>query len=141
MTAIPSDVKPDIEGIMKKEIDKLSFEELKLRLAETEKRSQIVEMLSTDPGADVGPDDPVVITVPLAPDGNTLRINFVDYYGTIKVRRRTAEQIAYHISALYSVERERLISRSRDNGLFQMDPMMNTQIQRYHEIMGNEGGE
>lgn len=135
MTMVPADAKPDLEAIMKKEIEKLSFDELKLRLAEVEKRTQIVETVTVEPGDDVGPDDPVVITVPLAPDGSTLRLNFIDYYGTIKVRRRTAEQLAHMVSSLYSIEHERLVSRSKETGLFGLSPGVSAQIQRFHEIM------
>jgi len=133
----------DIDALMKKDVDDLTPEELKIRLKNTE--AKIAEMkldvsLQSDTRNidELGPDDEVDITIPASPMGDPYNINF-KYYGpgTHRLKKRVANELAYRVSQSWKTERERLISRTnRFAGAILRGEEL-TKINRFEDIMKN----
>lgn len=133
----------DIDALMKKDVEDLTPEELKIRLKNTE--AKIAEMkldtsLHTDGRSidEIEPDEIVEITVPSSPMGDTYNLNF-KYFppGVHKVKKRVALDLAYRISQSWRIERERLMSRTNkmSGAILRGEELV--KINRYEEIMKN----
>jgi len=133
----------DIDALMKKDVDDLTPEELKVRLKNTE--AKIAEMkldvsLHSDTRSidELGPDDMVTITVPPSPMGDPYNLNF-KYFGPGEhtMKKRQALDLAYRVSQSWKTERERLISRTnRFAGAILRGEEL-TRINRFEDIMKN----
>jgi len=133
----------DIDALMKKDVDDLTPEELKIRLKNTE--AKIAELrLDSSMHSDgrnideIGPDDLVTITVPSSPMGDIYNLNW-KYYppGRHQVPKRVAQHLAYVISESWKIERERLMSRTNkfSGSLLRGEDI--ARIERFEQIMKN----
>jgi hypothetical protein len=140
-TKMPTEI--DIDALMKKDVDALTPEELKIRLRNTEAKIAGMKLdtsMHTDGRSidELGPDDIVSITVPSSPMGEPYNLNF-NYFtpGTYQVKKRVALDLSYRISQSWKTERERLISRTNKFAGAILRGEELAKINRFEEIMKN----
>lgn len=127
----------DLDSIMKKDLNLLSMDELKLRLAEVERRGTAkVELPKAEDLSKLEPDDLVMIHMVDGPMGDIFKINEFPYpAGPHKVKLRVARQLASMVSDAWKIERERTISRSNAmNGALLRGEEL-AKIERFESIM------
>lgn len=138
-----------VEAVKKRSVSEMSPAEKELILAKpiaecsNEEKDQKLELLQervdminmSQDLTKLGPDDIVMITVPLKPDGNLFEINLKSYYGRIKVTKKLAEELMYRISNSYQIEKERLISRGNVKKDDQIRGEHQATIERYTQMM------
>lgn len=132
----------DMDRIMASDVDKLTPNELKLRLKALEEKISLSPIAEGKTKIDkgnligVGPDDLVTITMPAGPQGDTFNLNGHKYPpGEHVVKNRIAQDLRYRVSAAYKIERERLVSRSNATQSAILRGEDIARIERFENIM------
>lgn len=136
---MPIDVAIDLETILKKDINLLTMDELKLRLKEMEKKGAIQALVGKDDLKGIGPNDEVFITIPSGPSSDVYMINEKQFPpGKYKMKLRTARQLSSMVAESWKIEKERLISRGNHmNGALLRGEEL-SKIERFQQIMAED---
>lgn len=133
-----------LERIMAADVEKLTPNELKIRLQALESKIQILETkeIQEKHASDltgIGPDDEVWINMVTGPMGDVFRMGDTKYPpGRIKVKKRIAEHLQYLVSNAYQIEREKLISRSNMAQSAMLRGEDIAKIERYNQILAED---
>lgn len=130
----------ELNRIMAADIDKLTPNELKLRLKALEEKIRLAPIpadikANTDLSG-LGPEDLVVITMVAGPMGDIFNFSGTSYPpGRHTVKKRIAESLQYYVSEAYKIEREKLMSRSNINQSAMLRGEDLARVERFQQIM------